>query len=88
MLDPLKPSILFLDPDHDFLELMEQTGKKKGLSVITLPYSKRDTVSIEEILFQHYPDVVVINLDQSIALAPVQCTHPLRWLATPATPST
>jgi two-component system cell cycle response regulator len=86
MLDPLKPSILFLDPDHDFLELMEQTGKKKGLSVITLPYSKRDTVSIEEILFQHYPDVVVINLDQSDELSFGEPIREILAVPTPMTP--
>jgi diguanylate cyclase (GGDEF)-like protein len=64
MLDQSKPSILFLDPDYDFLEVMEETGKKKGLSVIAQPYSKRDNVSIEEILYDLYPDIVVLNLDQ------------------------
>jgi two-component system cell cycle response regulator len=65
MLDPLKSSILLLDPDYDFLEAVAELGKKKNLTIVAQPYSKREKPEIEELLFEIYPDIVVINLDQS-----------------------
>ena len=64
MSDPVSPRILFLDPDHDFLEEMEAIGNARGVQIVAVPYSTRDKRPVEDILLEHYPDIIVINLDQ------------------------
>jgi diguanylate cyclase (GGDEF)-like protein len=43
---------------------MEESGKKRNLRIIAQPYSKRDNIAVEELLFDLYPDIIVLNLDQ------------------------
>jgi len=60
----VKPVILLLDPDLDFLEDMEKEAGTRPVEVISKIYSKRERVNIEDEILKHYPDIVVVNLDQ------------------------
>ena len=65
MSDPVKPLILFLDPDQDFLSDMETEAKSRAVKILKHPYSSRESLDIEQLIFKHYPDIVVVNLDQT-----------------------
>jgi len=64
MSDLLKPLILVLDPDYDFLEEMQRQAQEKSIQIKTLPYSSRDRKPIEDVILENYPDILIINLDQ------------------------
>lgn len=56
--------ILVLDPDEDFLQSVVESNPDAGTSVISQPYRRKNLLNIEDILLEHYPDIVVVNLDQ------------------------
>lgn len=61
--DPL--TVLALDPDSDFLAALEgHLSSDEDLRLVTLPYSRNEPLAIEEAVLEHYPDIVVLNLDQ------------------------
>lgn|GEM_PF-1681748 len=64
--DPGPLTVLVLDPDADFLSGLEEhlSGQAEDLKVVAVPYSRHEEVKLEEIILAHYPDIVVLNLDQ------------------------
>lgn len=63
MSDPHKLSILILDPDSDFTESLIKQGSKKNVNFISRPYSSRERPSLDDLIFETFPDIVILNLD-------------------------
>jgi two-component system cell cycle response regulator len=68
MPDQVTPLLLVLDPDQDFLERFESEAKKRSIKVVTHTFSNRTPVVLEDIVLKHYPDIVIVNLDQDSEL--------------------
>lgn len=64
MFDPIKASILVLDPDADFLESVSTANRSPdSLTVVGRHFSARDREGLTTHIQEQYPDVLVINLD-------------------------
>lgn len=58
-------TVLALDQDTDFLASLEQGFvSDDDFKIVTVHYSRAKLVSLEETIQLHYPDIVVLNLDQ------------------------
>ncbi len=68
MSDPVKPTVLVLDPDHDFLDSMKKLGDTRPINMVCVPYSTRERDPIESLITKHFPDIVIMNLDQDSEL--------------------
>ena len=63
MSDPQRISILVLDPDTDFFEGLTTHSKSDSIHFISKPYSPRERPVIEDLIFETFPDIVILNLD-------------------------
>lgn len=56
--------VIVLDPDQDFLQEVATLCPNPSIAVIKHHYTRKTPLSVEDLLLEHYPDIVVINLDQ------------------------
>ena len=67
MSDQVRPKVLVLDPDLDFLESVTQSAGGRDIDLIARSFQSTDRPGLEDLLLELYPDLVVINLDQESA---------------------
>lgn len=81
-----RPLILVLDPDHDYLEAMERLAANREVKLVALPYSIKNKGSLEELVSTHFPDIIVINLDQDSELDFANPVTEIRSIPLPVAP--
>ena len=62
MPDHIKATILLLDPDRDFLEAVVHQGRP-NIKIIAEQFDSHSKAKLGELIQEHYPDIVVLNLD-------------------------
>ena len=62
MPDHIKATLLVLDPDRDFLEAVSRQDRP-NIKVVAEHFDSKNKTSLAQFLQDHYPDIVVINLD-------------------------
>ncbi len=86
MSDLTRPILLVLDPDHDYLESMERLASQREVNLIALPYSIKNKGSLEDLITTHFPDIVVLNLDQDSDLDFANPVSEIRSIPLPTSP--
>ncbi|MBS1983636.1 MAG: hypothetical protein JST16_05635, partial [Bdellovibrionales bacterium] len=63
MSDHTKTKILVLDPDRDFLDVVLRAQRSEDAVVVGEHFDSRSKPQLSELIQNHYPDIVVVNLD-------------------------
>jgi two-component system cell cycle response regulator len=80
MSDRALPRILFLDPDHDFLDQMKAHGQKRQAQMEFRVFGRHELQNLEDIIWESLPDIIVINLDNESELHFGDCVHHIHHL--------